>query len=136
MPMLNLKRMPLHQALIKRTPRPRLKGWLAAGAIAAVTCLPAAALAASAPPIVQAAVDGNAAAVSQLLSQGANPDARRSDGRTALMEAARLGRYDIVRELLVKGGQRDLKDREGRTAFDFAVEGKHSDIIALLRDAS
>lgn len=88
------------------------------------------------PPIVQAASQGRTAAVTALIAQGASPDTRQADGRTALMVAADAGHFDTVRALMSAGAQRDLKDPAGRTAFDYAFEKKHSDIIALLRDAS
>ena len=114
-----------------------LKNVIAGIAVAALAAGPVAGAAAPAEPaIVEAASSGNADAVTALLDRGVDPDAVRADGRTALMEAARLGRYDIVRALLVRGATKALTDRAGRTAFDFALSGQHSDIIALLRDAS
>ncbi len=103
----------------------------AAGCPALVAAAPA-----EAPAIVRFAAAGDARSVVALLTQGADPDARLPGGRTALMEAAELGRYDIVRELMVRGARKDLVDGQGRTAFDLAAARNHSDIVALLRDAS
>jgi ankyrin repeat protein len=115
-----------------------LRKILATALVLSAVALPFAAAAVDAvPAVVSVAEQGDASALSALLAKGADPDARRGrDGQTALMQAARLGRYDMVRDLLVHGAHKDLVDGRGRTAFDFAVEAKHSDIIALLRDAS
>ena len=114
-----------------------LKKLLAWVVLATVTGLSMAAPAdATLPALVRAASEGNAATVTALLVKGADPDARRADGRTALMEAANLGLYDIARDLLAHGAHKELQDNDGRNAFDFAILRQHSDLVALLRDAS
>ena len=115
------------------TRRVALAALLIAGATAAVATVRAAP---PVPPVIQAALRGDAVAVDALLSKGADANVAQADGDTALMAATRLGRYDIVRNLLVHGAQRDQRDGRGRTAFDFAVDRKDDDLIALLRDAS
>lgn len=90
----------------------------------------------AAPNLVQAASLGQTQAVAVMLQKGADPDARLANGRTALMEAAIGGYYETVRTLVIHGADKALKDRSGRTAYDLAFEKKHSDVIALLRDAS
>jgi uncharacterized protein len=112
----------------------RIKHLLAAAAIS----LPLLTLAqaAAVPPIVSAASLGKTATVTALIAKGADPDVRQADGRTALMLAADAGHFETVRALMIGGASRDLQDPTGRTAFDYAFEKKHTDIIALLRDAS
>ncbi|WP_176065611.1 ankyrin repeat domain-containing protein [Piscinibacter koreensis] len=113
-----------------------LKKLLAGAAVAVAVGAPlTGASAAPAVPIVQAAANGDMPALLALLDAGADPNARGTGGRTALMEAARAGRFAIVRALLVHGADKALADDAGRTAFDEAVARGHVDLIALLRDA-
>lgn len=88
------------------------------------------------PPIVQAAGNGQTAAVVAYLDQGVSPDTRDSDGTTPLMAAAAKGHFEIVRTLMIRGAQKELTDAKGRTAFDYAIEKNAIDVIALLRDGS
>lgn len=88
------------------------------------------------PPIAQAAANGEYSRVVSLIDQGASPDSRGKDGATALMLAARNGHFQVVQALLIRGARKDLKDASGRTAYDYAVEKKALDVMALLRDAS
>ena len=53
--------------------------------------------------LIDAAKWSNADVVLPLLAQGANVNAKDSNGRTALMHAAVMGRADVVRVLLGKG---------------------------------
>lgn len=63
---------------------------------------------------------GDESAVLQRIASGLAVDARLTEGRTLLMEAARWGRLNLVRELLLRGADPALKDVQGATARDFA----------------
>ena len=76
------------------------------------------------------------ATVVALLDQGVSPDARDSDGVTALMAAAASGNFQVVQTLMIRGANKDLTDAKGRTAYDYAVAKKAIDVIGLLRDGS
>lgn len=91
---------------------------------------------ASTAPIMLAASAGQADKVSELLAEGASPDARDANGQTVLMIAASAGHYETVRRLLIGGATKDLKDNNGKTALDLATEHRHVDLIALMREAS
>lgn len=73
----------------------------------------------AAQPIVCAARSGSAECVRLLLEAGADPDARDSLGRTALMSA---GSAEVVRVLLAAGADRDATDPYGNDALHAAVE--------------
>ena len=59
-----------------------------------------------------AAHDGNADAGSLLIDAGANLDAIRNDGATALMLAARHGEVTVVKLLTEAGCNVDAKDKK------------------------
>ncbi len=104
--------------------------------LACASSLMATAQAADTAPIALAASAGQADKVTALLAQGVNPDARYSNGRTALMLASAAGHYETVRRLLIAGANKNLKDNDGKTALDLATENKHVDLIALMQEAS
>lgn len=104
--------------------------------LACASTLVATAQAADTAPIALAASVGQADKVTALLAQGVNPDARYSNGRTALMIAAAAGHYETVRRLLSGGATKDLKDNDGKTALDLARDNKHADLVALMQEAS
>jgi ankyrin repeat protein len=67
-----------------------------------------------------------------LLERGADPNAQQRGGFTALHAAAQHGDEPIVRMLLSHGANRSLAADDGRTAAEFAREGGHADLAALL----
>ncbi len=68
-----------------------------------------------------AIVDGDAAALKQLLGKGADPNARDPrNGTTALILAAFLGRVDIAKILLIAGADMHAKNNDGATALSVA----------------
>jgi hypothetical protein len=83
----------------------------------------------------QAAVHGNAAAVSKFLSSSTgHPDAF-DDGRcTSLHHASNNGHSDIVRVLINAGADVNVADQTGRTALHLAARGGHGAIVKLLLD--
>ena len=82
--------------------------------------------------LLQAAKDGNINKVKELLSEGANVNAKDSNGKTALMYAAEKGYLDIVKLLVNGGANIHAKDSKGKTAIMYALDNKHKDIAAYL----
>ncbi|ADC61905.1 ankyrin repeat domain-containing protein [Allochromatium vinosum] len=81
-----------------------------------------------------AASNNHAAIVERLLDKGAMVDHQESTmGWTALIWAAKQGHVASVKALLEHQADRTLKDFEGKTAADWAREGGHEEILALLR---
>jgi hypothetical protein len=59
-----------------------------------------------------------------------------SPGRsTALIVAVRNGHKEIVSMLIKHGADVNLADSEGKTALAYAVDEKHAEIEAMLRQA-
>jgi uncharacterized protein len=67
-----------------------------------------------------------------LVAAGADVRATQQDGVTPLHEAAHIGRVDLVQLLLEHGADPAARDGKGRTAADFAREGGHSEVLAVL----
>jgi ankyrin repeat protein len=51
------------------------------------------------------------------------------------MEAARMGRLDAVKTLLSHLAHVNAEGNNGETALAFALQEKHDDVAATLRDA-
>ncbi len=84
--------------------------------------------------LVWAVEVGDIEPVREMLAAGASADARRHDGASALMLAARDGRREIVRLLIEAGcsvNARQWLDR-GPTALDAAVAAGDKALIAML----
>ncbi|MEW5916722.1 MAG: ankyrin repeat domain-containing protein, partial [Gemmatimonadota bacterium] len=64
-------------------------------------------------PVADAAMRRDAAAVKQLLKQGADVNASQGDGMTALHWAARHGDADLVRMLVYAGARKEATTRNG-----------------------
>lgn len=77
--------------------------------------------------LVVAALYGDPERVTQLLDEGADPDAvvdsGDATGRTALMEAARLGHVPVLQALFDAGADATLRDEHGATALWHAAVG-------------
>jgi hypothetical protein len=113
--------------------------------------------------LIQAARDGDTAAVRQLLDKGANIEAKDKDGETALIVAAWWATTDVVRLLLAKGANIEAKntalivaavmgktevvklllarganiegkDNYGQTALNLAIEAGNTEVVNLLRE--
>lgn len=67
------------------------------------------------------------------LRNGANPDARDAQGRTALMLAAMAGHASICRMLLAAGADPLLLNDQGFDALSHASAGGFGEIVALLQ---
>jgi ankyrin repeat protein/cytochrome c551/c552 len=70
-------------------------------------------------PIMYAALYGDAATVSQLLTEGADPNTQNDDGGTALMYA--VDSEEKTKLLLEHGANPNLRSGEGRTALVIAA---------------
>ena len=69
--------------------------------------------------VADAAMRGDRDAIRALLKQGADANAPRGDGMTALHFAA-LSMDSVVELLVMNGAKLDLKDKQGRTPLDMA----------------
>lgn len=76
---------------------------------------------------------GHLGIAAYLLESGADIDkANRQSGRTALMLASMQGHSAVVDLLVRKGANRDQTSHTGATALDFARNGGHHDVVAIL----
>jgi ankyrin repeat protein len=93
--------------------------------------LPAAAWSATAP-LAEAAARGDHAAVRALITQGADVNAARVDGTTALHAAVHADRLDIVDTLLDAGANASARDRYGIAPLYLACVNGSADVIRRL----
>jgi ankyrin repeat protein len=87
--------------------------------------------------LIKAAFDGQASEVKRLLDEGANVNAKRENGMTALMGASLAGYQEVVELLLARGAEVDARvyffgRGGGATAYDLASQKEHRDIMRLL----
>jgi len=84
-----------------------------------------------------AAADGNAAEVSRLLAEGANPNAQDDNGWTPAHFAAQVGSIECMTALLRSGADPALADSYGNTVLWRAVFASRGDgkLISALRAA-
>jgi hypothetical protein len=73
--------------------------------------------------------------VANLIAHGADVNAKRNDGRTALMGAAMMGWPDVVQTILVANADVNASDAQGRLAIDYADPARDAAIIDMLRQA-
>lgn len=85
--------------------------------------------------LMEAAFQGNTAAVRDLLSKQADVNAKTVGGATALMVAASGGHREIVQALLAKGAEVNAKSVAGETALVSAVAQGHILIVQTLLDS-
>jgi ankyrin repeat protein len=92
------------------------------------------------PALVEAAREGDAERVSELLASGApfeeGVDARGEHGRSALMAAAGGGHVEVVRALLAAGADPGATDHAGSTALFYFPPGSDPEIAELLLAAA
>jgi hypothetical protein len=82
--------------------------------------------------LLDAAKNGQGAAVQSLLDQEVSPKAKDSDGRTPLHLAVIGGHQATVEVLLRSGADINAVDNSGKTPLDLAETGGHSALAALL----
>lgn len=82
--------------------------------------------------LVTAVVMRDHAAAVELLEGGKNPNARQSDGQTALMIAASNGDVEMVKVLLAKGADPALRGPEGVNALAIAKDSGRAEVLKVL----
>jgi hypothetical protein len=82
--------------------------------------------------LIKAARERNASEVGRLVAEGANVNAKGSDGKTALMLAAANRDVAIVNLLLEKGAHVDARHKLGGTALMWAASKGGLDVARLL----
>jgi len=83
--------------------------------------------------LYEAVRKGDLAAVTALLDQGADVNAKFRYGATALFKAAERGHVEIVKLLLARGADVTVKDTfYGATAMTWALDNDHVDVVTAL----
>jgi len=85
--------------------------------------------------LLEAAKAGSTAKVEQLLSKGANVNAKDEDGSTALIAAAREGHTKTLKVLIEAGANVKTKDNGGITALMIAAVFGHTETVKALINA-
>lgn len=81
----------------------------------------------------EAARKGDVAAVTSLLDQGADVNAKFRYGTTALFKAAERGHADVVKALLARGADATVKDTfYSATAMTWALQNDHFEVVRAL----
>jgi ankyrin repeat protein len=92
---------------------------------------------ANADTLQEAARRGDLQAVTRFLNQGVNPDARDTEGVTALMHAAEQGHAAVVGILLKKNANPNLRESSyGMTALMVSAAEGHTEVVRLLLDSN
>lgn len=84
--------------------------------------------------LFKAVGNGDTAAVTQLLAQGAHVDAQDPNGYTPLIAACAMGFADVVKLLLDKGADPAIAAKNGQTALHFAAMTGNTEEARLLLD--
>jgi hypothetical protein len=84
--------------------------------------------------IIQAASDGEANKVQELLNLGVHPDVRDRWGWTAMSMAAYGGHEDVARVLLRAGAALDIRDVDGDTPLDLASVRQKTGVVRLIQE--
>jgi ankyrin repeat protein len=82
--------------------------------------------------LLEAAGDGCAADMLELLDEGADIEFQDENENTALILAAEGGQIECVRLLIARGADKDAKDTSGYTALVWVAQKGHADCARLL----
>jgi len=74
----------------------------------------------------------DAAAVSSLIKEGADPNSVYATGYTPLMRAVEVRQLEIARQLLKSGADPNLRDGDGRSTAEIAIEADSAEIVEAL----
>ena len=88
----------------------------------------------AAQKLLDAAESGRAEVARQLLDTGADREAKKQSGETALMLAAANGHAKIVNLLLNRKADLEAKDEAGKTALMLAAEQNQVPVVKMLLD--
>ncbi|HEY0368118.1 MAG TPA: ankyrin repeat domain-containing protein [Chthoniobacterales bacterium] len=86
-------------------------------------------------PLLIATQQGDTAAVTRLLEDGADVDIPEREGITPIMIAAQNGEIDLLRELVAHSKCLDAADAAGRTALQYAIAAAQTHTVDLLLSA-
>ncbi|MBI3440875.1 MAG: ankyrin repeat domain-containing protein [Proteobacteria bacterium] len=85
--------------------------------------------------LLDAAYDGDAPIVKDLLARGADSEEKNGYGETPLIVAVREGHVDIVRLLLEHGADPSARNNDGKGVLDYAGYHGRAEIGHMLRSA-
>jgi len=80
----------------------------------------------------EAALNGDATTMKNLIGEGVNVNATDQENRTALMYASFNGHTGIAEMLIESGAILSLRDASGRTALLYAATGPFAETVKLL----
>src|ERR1700733_475335 len=80
--------------------------------------------------------EGDLISVERLLREGADVEARGTNGITPLMQATEQGRIPMINLLLERGANPNAKDEQGETALSWAARGGWVRVVNLLAPLS
>jgi ankyrin repeat protein len=83
-------------------------------------------------PLHDAARDGNAVLVAELIDKGADVTERDASGEPPLLIAALNGKPEVVTLLLDKGADIEIRNKGGLTALHAAAYGGNLEVVKLL----
>jgi len=86
-------------------------------------------------PLMVAAERGYTEVVKALIDSGADVNAQRNNGWSALIHAARYGRTETVRVLMDAGADVNAKSNDGKTALMLASQYDHTGVVDILKQS-
>jgi len=85
-------------------------------------------------PLHYAVFGGHAAVADYLLAQGADLEARSTNGSSVLMMAVYEGHEALAKQLIERGARRDVRNDWGDGALEWAMRSNHLGIARLVGD--